>query len=165
VTVVDLVKGPGMRAGDVAEPFPTVGMRTDALVAARTMGDRRLPGLIVCDDAGRPHTILPGSQVVRFMIPAYVQDDPTLARVYGESASEKLMHKLAGRTVQDLLPERQDRDELPIVGEDATILEVAALMARMRSPLVAVVEGERVVGAVTVSRLFEVLFPEQSDAS
>jgi CBS domain-containing protein len=154
-----------MRAGDMAEPFPTVGLRTNALTAARTMGDQRLPGLIVCEEDGRPYTILGGSQVVRFMIPAFVQDDPTLARVYDETASEKLMTRLSGRTVQDLLPERRDRDELPIVDEDATILEVAAMMARMRSPLVAVVDGDRVVGAVTVSRLFEVLFPAQSDDS
>jgi CBS domain-containing protein len=154
-----------MRARDMAEPFPTVGLRTNALTAARTMGDQRLPGLIVCEDDGRPYTILGGSQVVRFMIPAFVQDDPTLARVYDETASEKLMTRLSGRTVQDLLPERRDRDELPIVDEDATILEVAAIMARMRSPLVAVVDGDRVIGAVTVSRLFEVLFPGKSDAS
>jgi CBS domain-containing protein len=154
-----------MRARDMAEPFPTVGLRTNALTAARTMGDQRLPGLIVCEDDGRPYTILGGSQVVRFMIPAFVQDDPTLARVYDETASEKLMTRLSGRTVQDLLPERRDRDELPIVDEDATILEVAAIMARMRSPLVAVVDGDRVIGAVTVSRLFELLFPGKSDAS
>ncbi len=155
-----------MRAGEVAEPFPTVGLRTDALAAARTMGDRRLPGLIVCEDDGRPHTVLAGSQVARFMIPAYVQDDPALARVYDESASEKLLTRLSGRTVHDLLPERQERDELPVVDEDATVLEVAALMARMRSPLVAVVDNDGgVVGAVTVSRLFEVLFPEDRHAS
>ncbi len=154
-----------MRAGDVAEPYPTVGLGTDALTAARTMGVRRLPGLIVCDDRGRPHTILPGSQVVRFMIPAYVQDDPALARVYDEPASEKLMHRLGSRTVRDLLPERKDRDELPVVDQDATVLEVAAVMARMRSPIVAVVDGDRVLGAVTVSRLLEVLFPEQDDTA
>ena len=80
------------------------------------------------------------------MIPAYVQDDPALARVYDERASEKLMTKLSSRTVRDLLPEPQDRDELPVVDPDATILEVAAVMARMHSPLVAVVDGGRVAG-------------------
>lgn len=154
-----------MHAGELAEPFPIVDLGTDVLTAAQTMGHRRLPGLIVCKDDGHPHTILPGSQVLRFMIPAYVQDDPALARVYGERASEKLMTKLSGRTVRDLLPEPQDRDELPVVEPDATLLEVAALMARVRSPLVAVVDNGRVMGAVTVSRLFEVLFPEQTDAS
>lgn len=153
-----------MRAAELVEPFPIVSLETDILSAARTMGDFRLPGLIVCDGAGRPHTVLPGSQVLRFMIPGYVQDDPTLARVYDDAASQKLMTKMSSRTVQDLLPRRQDRDELPVVDPDATILEVAAVMARMHSPLVAVVDDGRVLGAITVSRLFEILFPTDETA-
>lgn len=153
-----------MRAAELVEPFPIVSLETDILSAARTMGDHRLPGLIVCDGAGRPHTVLPGSQVLRFMIPGYVQDDPTLARVYDDAASQKLMTKMSSRTVQDLLPQRQDRDELPVVDPDATILEVAAVMARMHSPLVAVVDDGRVLGAITVSRLFEILFPTDETA-
>ncbi len=152
-----------MRADEMAEPFPVVDLETDTLTAARVMGDQRLPGLIVCDGSGHPHTILPGSQVLRFMIPSYVQDDPALARVYGESASEKLLTQLRRQTVRDLLPEPQDRDELPVVDPDATVLEVAAVMVRMHSPVVAVVSEGKVLGAITVSRLFEVLFPVPSE--
>lgn len=149
-----------MRARELAETFPIVSLTTDALTAARTMGDQRRPGLIVCDDEGRPHTVLPGSQVLRFMIPSYVQDDPALARVYDERKADALLTKLSHKTVQELLPRRQDRDELPVVDPDATTLEVAAVMARMHSPVVAVVDEEgHVLGAITVSRLFEVLFP------
>lgn len=149
-----------MRARDLAEEFPIVSLTTDALTAARMMGERRHPGLIVCDGEGRPHTVLPGSQVLRFMIPPYVQEDPTLARVYDERRSDELLTKLSHKSVHDLLPKRQDRDELPVVDPDATTLEVAAVMARMHSPVVAVVDdGGQVLGAVTLSRLFEVLFP------
>lgn len=154
-----------MRARELAEHFPTVSLDTDALTAARTMGDHRHPGLIVCDDDGRPHTVLPGSQVLRFMIPAYVQDDPALARVYDEPASDKLLTTLSQKTVSDLLPKRQDRDELPVVDPDATSLEVAAVMARMHSPVVAVIdEDDHVLGAITLSRLFEVIFPVEPTA-
>lgn len=58
-----------MRACELAEWFPVVSLTTDALTAARTMGDQRHPGLIVCDGDGRPHAVLPGTQVLRFMIP------------------------------------------------------------------------------------------------
>ena len=71
-----------MRAGDLAEPFPTVSLDTDAW-SRRGRWRGRLPGLIVCDEDGAPHGAA-GSQVLRFMIPAYVQDDPALARVYDE---------------------------------------------------------------------------------
>ncbi len=149
-----------MRARELAESFPTVSLTTDALTAARTMGEQRRPGLIVCDGDGRPYTVLPGSQVLRFMMPSYVQDDPALARVYDERKADALMTRLSNKSVQDLLPSRQDHDELPVVDPDATTLEVAAVMARMHSPVVAVLdESGQVLGAITVSRLFEVLFP------
>ena len=153
-----------MRARDLAEPFPIVSLETNALVAARTMGDEGRPGLIVCDGEGHPHTVLPGSQVLRFMLPSYVQDDPALARVYDEAKSDELLHKLSDKTVAELLPKRQDRDELPVVDPDATSLEVAAVMSRMHSPIVAVVDDEndrQVLGAITLSRLFSVIFPSE----
>jgi CBS domain-containing protein len=150
---------PIMRARELAEPYPTVTLDTDAMAAAQMMARERLPGLIVVGDEGRPYTVLPGSQVLRFVVPMYVQDDPALARVYDEHASEKLSEKLAGRRVRALLPKRPDEDELPVVDHDATLIEVAAVMARMHSPLVVVVDGHAVVGAITASRLLSHLLP------
>ena len=144
-----------MRARDLAEPFPVVDLETDALEAARLMADRRLPGLIVCGADGRPFTVLPGSQVLRFIIPGYVQEDLALARVYDEQASDELLGKLTDSTVRDVLPRERDVDELPIVDHDATTIEVAAVMARMHSPIVAVVDGGELLGAITVSRLLD----------
>ena len=57
---------------------------------------------------------------------------------------------------------RADMDGLPVVDHDATTIEVAAVMARMHSPLVAVVEGDRLLGAITVSRLLEHWLPASS---
>jgi CBS domain-containing protein len=101
--------------------------------------------------------------VLRFLIPTYVQDDPALARALDEEASDELCRKLVYSSVRDLLPKPQDLDDLPVVEADATALEVAAVMARMHSPLVAVVdengEGNRVIGAITVSLLLDHLLP------
>jgi len=148
-----------MSARKLAEPFPVVTADTDAMDAARAMAAGRLPGLIVCTDDGRPYTVLPDSQVLRFLIPAYLQDEPRLAGALDEQASDEMCRKLESSTVGDLLPARQDLDELPVVDGDATALEVAALMARMHSPLVAVVVDDHVVGAITVSRLLDYLLP------
>lgn len=149
-----------MRAAALAEPVPTVSLETEALTAVRMIGQATLPGLIVCERDGTPHTVLGGSQVLRFMIPRYIQDDPALARVYDDISSERLLGKLSYKLVSDLLPRRQDRDDLPVVNGNATTMEIAAVMARLHSPIVAVLEGGRVVGAVTVSRLFDHLFPD-----
>jgi len=148
-----------MRARDLAEPFPVVTLGTDAIDAARLLAGQRLPGLIVCADNGRPTTVLPGSQVLRFLIPQYVQDDLALARVYDEQGSDDLLGKLFDSKVSDVLPRKQDLDEIPIVDQDATTMEVAAVMARMHSPIVAVTDGETLLGAITVSRLLEQLLP------
>ena len=149
-----------MRARDLADDLPTVNLDTDAMEAARTMARHRIPGLVVLDD-GSPYTVLPGSQVLRFVIPSYVQDDPRLAGVYDERAADELCGRLAGRPVRDLLPRRPDPDDLPVTDGDATSMVVAALMARLRSPIVAVVENGTYLGAITASRLLDHLLPEQ----
>jgi CBS domain-containing protein len=149
-----------VRARDLADDFPTVGLDSGVLEAARTMAEAGRPGLVVLDDAGRPRTVLPGSQVLRFAIPRYVQEDPHLARVYGEQAADEVFAELRGKSVRELLPEVPDRQDLPIVDPDATSLEVAAVMARMRSPLAIVMDGEHILGVITVSRLLRSLLPD-----
>jgi CBS domain-containing protein len=131
--------------------FPTVGLDDDAAAAARLLAERRLPGLVVVDAAGLPHSVLPGSQVLRFVIPGYVQDDPMLARVYDERHADLLTGKLAGTPVRALL--RVERTEPPVVDGKSTTVEIAAVMARLHSPLVAVTEHGRYLGVVTVSSL------------
>jgi CBS domain-containing protein len=151
-----------VRARQLAEDFPTVSLTSDAMAAARAMAESAKPGLIVVDENGGPHAVLGGSQVLRFVIPRYVQDDPPLARALDSDAADELCRRLERRTVRELLPAPQDRDELPVVDRDATALEMAAVMARMHSPLVAVVEDGRVVGAVTAARLLHHLLPSES---
>jgi CBS domain-containing protein len=143
-----------MRAGDLAAPFPTVATTTAAVEAARLLANQNLPGLIVVDANGHPQTILPGTQVLRMAVPGYIQDDPALARVIDEAAADVFLDELGDRTVAEVLP-AQPR-ELPVVDTDATVLEIAALMARTRTPLVAVVgAGGELVGAVTLDALLD----------
>jgi CBS domain-containing protein len=146
-----------VRASDLAAPFPTVGLDTPVVEAARLLAGQNLPGLIVVDEAGRPYTVLPGTQVLRMAVPAYCQEDPALARVIDEEEADLLLSGLAGRTVRQCLPPVPG--ELPVVGLDATVVEMAALMARTRSPLVAVVdEAGAMQGAVTLDGLLDRVF-------
>ncbi len=140
-----------MLARDLVEEYPTVTVDTDALYAVRLIGQHRLSGLVVTKPDGSPKAILPASQVLRFVIPKYIQDDPSLARVLDEKASDRIVKELDGRTVGDLLPDTPH--ELPVLKGDDTTLELAALMARMRCPLVAIVEDGRVIGVVTTAHL------------
>jgi CBS domain-containing protein len=137
----------------MAEEFPVVDLDSSALEAARLLAGNRLPGLVVIDRDGYPHSILPASEVVRFVVPIYVQDDPSLAGVLNESVADRVADTLAGKTVRALVS--GETPELPSVQSDDTILEVAAVMARMRSPLAAVMAGDTLVGVITASRLLE----------
>jgi len=56
-------------------------------------------------------------------------------------------------TVRKLLPD--ESAEIPVVNHDDTILEIAAIMARLRCPLVVVVRDRHIIGAITASRLLE----------
>lgn len=140
-----------MHAEEIAEEFPVVTIDTDALEAARMLAEHRLPGIVVTDSSGRPYAVLPASQVVRFIVPKYVQDDPSLAGVLNESMADRAADKLSGKTVREVLPEHLL--DIPAAHADDTIIEVAALMARLRSPLIAVIKDGKLHGVITASRL------------
>ena len=77
-----------VRARDLAQDLPAVGPDDSALDAARLIAERRLPGIAVVDADGRPVAVLPASQVLRFVVPGYVQEDPSLARVLDEAGAD-----------------------------------------------------------------------------
>jgi CBS domain-containing protein len=150
-----------MRATDLAISYPTVTMDTPALQAARLLAGHDLPGLIVIDAQGCPVVVLPGTQVLRLAVPAYCQDDPALARVIDEAAADVFASELGDRTVRQLLGDKPP--ELPVVTGRATLLELAALMARTHSPLAAVTgETGKLIGVVTLHRLLDQILIEQT---
>jgi CBS domain-containing protein len=143
-----------VRAEQMIDDFPVLRSDADALDAVRLIAEHRLPGLLVTDLDGRPLRILPASQVVRLLVPAYIQDDPSLAGVLNEVTADRIAEKLRGKTVEQVLPKAAG--PMATVNADDTIVEVAAVMARERSPLVAVVADEQLVGVITASRLLEI---------
>ncbi|CAM5677833.1 CBS domain-containing protein [Streptomyces canus] len=156
-----------MRARDLAVAYETVSVDSDAMDAARLMAEHKLPGLLVLDERGEPKAILPASQMIKVLVPAYVVEDPALAAVVDEKHADRLCQTLAGRRVGDCLSNKAAPP--PIADPDDTALEVAALMAQVRSPLVAVAEkvkarpggrepdGIRLLGVITASHLLHEL--------
>jgi CBS domain-containing protein len=140
-----------VRAEDLEEKFPIVPIDSDAVDAARMIAEHSLPGLLVTDTSGNPYAVLPAFAMLRFILPRYVQDDLTLAGVVGESTGDEATQNLARKTVGDVLPDYL-RD-IPSVDARATIVKVAAEMARVRSPLIAVTKDGKLHGVITASRL------------
>ncbi|OIK28421.1 CBS domain-containing protein [Streptomyces malaysiense] len=153
-----------MRARDLAVEYKTVGIDDDATAAATLMAEHGLPALLVLDDSGAPKAILPASQMVKILVPGYVVEDPTLAAVVDERHADRLCQALEGRTVRECLSANVPAP--PVTDPDATVLEVAALMARVRSPLVAVVErngaATRLLGVITATQLLHRLLGSAS---
>ncbi|MFB4310573.1 CBS domain-containing protein [Actinomadura sp. GTD37] len=152
-----------MRARELAVEYPTVTPDDSALDAARLLADQGLPGLVVVDGRRRAVAVIPGSRLVRQIVPPHVRDDPALARVYDEPHADRLAAKLGDRSVAELLAD--ERRTLPVVGPDATAMEIASVMAGARSPVVAVSDDEEhpergaVIGVVTAAHLLNRLLP------
>jgi CBS domain-containing protein len=152
-----------VRARDLAQDLPTVRPDSDALDAARLIASQRLPGIAVVDADGNPVAVLPASQVLRFVVPTYIQEDPLLAQVVDEATADRSAGALAGKRVGDLLPGRGHRVELAAVDANATALHCAAVMARLHSPLVVVTDNGHVRGLLTAAHLLEVLLSASGD--
>jgi len=146
-----------MSARELAEPYPFVSTDDDATDAALLLAEHHLPALLVVDSDEQPYAIVPGSQLVGQLVPEYALEDPVLGSVITDQELDEVPEKLTVLTVAEWLPRR--RFQPPVVGPDAGVLQIAALMARAHSPLVAVVERDgdrtRLVGAVTAARLMQ----------
>ena len=71
--------------------------------------------------------------------------------VIDEPEADRAAETLTGVTVRKLLP--HPPAEHAVAKPDDTVLEIAALMARLRSPLVVVADGTPILGAITASNL------------
>jgi CBS domain-containing protein len=144
-----------VRARDIIEHAPTVAATDLVVTAVQRMAASRMPGLIVV--AGmRPVAVLPGTQVLRLTVPQAHQEDPASVRTIDERHADLFWEELGDLTVGECLPPRLPRPAT--VALDATLLEVAALMARQRSPLTAVVDADGLLtGAISLNRLLSAL--------
>jgi CBS domain len=139
-----------VRAEDLDEQFPIVDVDCDAIEAARMIAEHGLPGLIVIDTCRKPHAVLLASEVLRLILPDYVQGNMTLAGVMGDTLADHAQH-LAGKTVGDLVgkPSRK----IPSVDARDGVIKVAAEMTQLRCPLIAVTKDGTLHGVITASRL------------
>ncbi|MEV4315028.1 CBS domain-containing protein [Actinocrispum sp. NPDC049592] len=120
--------------------------------AVRVMAVGRLPGLVVVDGLSRPRVLLTATQVLRLVVPGSYQEDPALARTVDEQSADQFWLEVAELTVGDCLP-REPRKPVT-VSAGATLLEVAAVLVRSNSPVVAMTgHGGVLAGVITLERL------------
>ncbi|GAA2092374.1 CBS domain-containing protein [Microlunatus panaciterrae] len=148
-----------MRARDLVLHHPVLRSDDDALDAARVLAEQRLPGVLVLDSRGQPSAVLLASRLIQLLVPGYVLEDPTLAAVVDEPHADRLSRALAGLTVGDCLPKAPMTPS--VADPNDTALEIAALMVREHTSMVAVVERRSeekepaVLGVITASHLLQ----------
>jgi predicted transcriptional regulator len=134
-----------VRARALVDPGPVVSIGDDATDVVSRLVRAGWDGLVVVDGTRTVATVSL-AQVLRLVLPDYIEDDESLAGVYGEQQAEVFAAALQGHTVADVLP-RPPRDPV-LVRPDATLLQIAAAMATHACSIVAVVEQGRTLGAI-----------------
>lgn len=145
-----------MHAADVTEALPTVRPNDDVLSAMRVVTRHGLPGLVVADAQGEVVGCMSSIDLLRLTVPRYVQEEPGLARVFDESHADRIAAALVGVRVSEVVGEASAR--IPIARPQATVVELAELMADRCSPIIVVARAQGgTLGVVTANHLLELL--------
>jgi CBS domain-containing protein len=139
-----------MRARDLAVPYPLLPADAPAAEVARLLAEEEVEAVFV-ERQGQLQGVVSDIGLLARLLPGYVIEDPTLAQVMEEGAADLLWRRLEGHRASELLPKKSG--EVPQVDGDATLMQVAAVMAGARAPMVAVRERGRLIGGITSSAL------------
>lgn len=144
-----------MRARNIASRHYTIAADAPASEAAAVLSRLDVRAVLVTGPDGDLAGVLSDSLLLAALLPDYVEEDATLARVVADEAVDLLHRRLEGRTVEDLLDvQKGPRPEVP---GDARLLEVAAMMVRTGLSLVGVRDEGRVIGGISIDDLLTYL--------
>lgn len=152
----DLDNLDAMRARDLVETAPTVTL-DDSVADALQLMKGGAPGVVVVDAEGAAVTVLAATQVLGLALPGYLHGQPGLVRAWDEAHADRFAATTQTLTVGQALGER--RPPMSVVNDDDTLIEVAFAMCEQHAPLLAVVKGGVVVGAIRLRVLLETLLP------
>jgi CBS domain-containing protein len=153
-----------MHAAGVVETLPTAHLDDDVLPAIRMVLRHALPGIVIADASGAVVCYLSSTDLLRLALPGYLRDEPGLARVLDEEHADRIAAALVGARVGEVVGDCGDR--IPVAGPQASVVELAELMARRRCPLVLVErEDGEMLGMVTANRLLDLIVTAAEDPS
>jgi CBS-domain-containing membrane protein len=145
-----------MHAADLVEELPSVRPDDDILSAMRMVAREHLPGLVVADEHGEVVGCMSVIDLLRLALPRYIHDELGLARVVDEQHADRVAATLVGISVLEVVGEASAH--IPMARPQATMVELAELMAERCSPLVVVARKQGgTLGVVTATHLLELL--------
>jgi len=101
---------------------------------------------MVVDGAGNLLGLVGIHDILRRIVPQYLDLDSNLATVLHESYFDEVFAKLSGVTAADLM---RKGDALDSVSPDDAVIKAAAIFVELRRKVLPVVEGSRLVGVIT----------------
>jgi len=101
---------------------------------------------MVVDNAGSLLGLVGIHDILRRIVPGYLDLDANLAKVMHENYFDEVFAKVADVTAADLMSKG---DGLDSVSPDDAVIKAAALFVEHRRKVLPVVEGSRVVGVIT----------------
>jgi len=140
-----------MKARNLTSPQPVVRNDAPAAIAAAVLARHDVRAVLVVDDAEEFVGVLSDSELLRALLPPYVDQASILARVLEEGAADVLFRRLEGKSVTDVMPD--DREVEPVIQGEDTLVEVASVMVRARASALGVLEEGRLIGGITIDDL------------
>lgn len=140
-----------MKARNLVSPQHTIRVDAPAMEVAVVLARHDVRGVLVVDASNRFVDVLSDSELLRYLLPPYVDAASSLAHVLEESAADVLFRRLEGRVVSDLVPREREHD--PVVEGEDTLVEVASVMVRAHASLVGVLEDGRLIGGISIDDL------------
>ncbi|MCA1735469.1 MAG: CBS domain-containing protein [Actinobacteria bacterium] len=105
--------------------------------------------LLVIDEHRGLLGVVSNETLLRGLLPAYLQAHNLLAGVLDDESAATLFARARERKVEELL----GVGDVPLVDAEDSLIEVASVMVRASSPLVAVQDQGKIIGGIALTNL------------
>ncbi|MGH8924989.1 MAG: CBS domain-containing protein [Acidimicrobiia bacterium] len=136
-----------MRARDLATPRTSIPPSESFGRAVQLVAEQG--PILVVDEKRGLLGVVSDETLLRGLLPAYVRAEDLLAGVLDEQSATTLFVEAQKRKVEELL----EVGDVPLVQGEDSLIEVASVMVRTGSALVAVQEEGRIIGGIALTEL------------
>lgn len=144
-----------MRARDLVRPYPTLSSGAPAIRAVQLAAATSVRSFLVVDPSGALIGVLSNTDILRAMLPTYLEDSPSIAGVIPSNQADLLYKHGQRKRVGNVVT--QDAAVAP----DATLVKIMSVMVSTRAPLVGVVDEGRLLGGISLDQVLESLPPPE----
>jgi CBS domain-containing protein len=144
-----------VRASDVMRPAIVVHPDDPARQLVDALRDEEVRAVAVVSEHHELLGMVTDEDLLYCLLPPYVLDDEELIGLLEGDADAELRRRLQGKRVKNVVNVRRRR--APPVAPDDSLVEVTRAMVRAGEPSLLVLDGDEVVGVITVDHVLPAL--------